>query len=751
MSETQINLSTQAQDLTLIDSKIAYHTITLDKLATIGDGEIIVGAVTTGYPTAVTASGDITVSNTGVMTVSSAAITGSKIASATITSSNIASATITGSNIASSTITNTNLSSGDFSAITGIGIQDQALNMNSHKINNVTDPSSAQDAATKHYVDTTTTTSTLASGDIFVGNGSNVATAVAMTGDVHIDNTGDTTIQANAITDSKVSATAAINITKLNTGTNAQIIISNGTTNSWETISGDVTLSNAGVTAIGSGVITNSEINASANIALSKLADGSAILLSDTSATIQNGVRYTYSTAQTFVNPGDLIDKAYVDATASGLNVKAAVRLATTTGLTATYNNGVSGVGATLTATSNGLLFVDGFPVATSDRILVKNQVDIPLTITSVTTGVLNVSSNTGVLAGDPIGQALKLNITSVSGDGVTLNLTSSTGVTVGDTITQGATSSVVVTIPGGTSITVVSNVGFTAAAATDTTQFNYYNTYVTSTSGSTIINVTSSTGFYAGSATDIKAATNGIYVVTQTGSASLPYILTRSTDFNGSIGSVIVAGDFVFVSIGTVNGSTGWVANTQPPYTDVVWGVTEIDWLQFSAAGVVTAGAGLTQVGSVINVVSANGGIVVNAHNIALTLADSTLSISSSGLSLAALPSGDILVGNGSNVATAVTMSGAVTIDNTGLTTISSSYPTYSSFVTREVPTGSINNSNVTYTLANTPKLGSECVYLNGLLQNVGAGNDYTISGAVITFNQAPETGSDLLVNYQK
>jgi hypothetical protein len=41
--------------------------------------------------------------------------------------------------------------------ITALGTQAQALNMNSHQINNVSDPSSAQDAATKNYVDTIAT------------------------------------------------------------------------------------------------------------------------------------------------------------------------------------------------------------------------------------------------------------------------------------------------------------------------------------------------------------------------------------------------------------------------------------------------------------------------------------------------------------------------------------------------------------------------------------------------------------------
>ncbi len=42
------------------------------------------------------------------------------------------------------------------STLTSLGLQVQALDMNSHKINNVTDPSSAQDAATKNYVDNAT-------------------------------------------------------------------------------------------------------------------------------------------------------------------------------------------------------------------------------------------------------------------------------------------------------------------------------------------------------------------------------------------------------------------------------------------------------------------------------------------------------------------------------------------------------------------------------------------------------------------
>lgn len=70
-------------------------------------------------------------------------------------------------------------------------------------------------------------------------------------------------------------------------------------------------------------------------------------------------------------------------------------------------------------------------------------------------------------------------------------------------------------------------------------------------------------------------------------------------------------------------------------------------------------------------------------------------------------------------------------------------------SLVTRETPTGTINGSNTAFTLADTPSSGSERVYLNGVLQNQGASNDYTISGNTITFITAPLTGDILLVDY--
>ena len=67
-------------------------------------------------------------------------------------------------------------------------------------------------------------------------------------------------------------------------------------------------------------------------------------------------------------------NKTYVDSLVSGLHWKDAARVATTADLAATYNNGSSGVGATLTANANGAITIDGVSLSVNDRVLVKSQ-----------------------------------------------------------------------------------------------------------------------------------------------------------------------------------------------------------------------------------------------------------------------------------------------------------------------------------------------------------------------------------------
>jgi len=63
----------------------------------------------------------------------------------------------------------------------------------------------------------------LTSAQIIVGNGSNVPTAVAVTGDIGINNAGLTSITAGAIVNADVSSTAAITGSKITTGTTSAV------------------------------------------------------------------------------------------------------------------------------------------------------------------------------------------------------------------------------------------------------------------------------------------------------------------------------------------------------------------------------------------------------------------------------------------------------------------------------------------------------------------------------------------------
>lgn len=74
-----------------------------------------------------------------------------------------------------------------------------------------------------------------------------------------------------------------------------------------------------------------------------------------------------------------------------------------------------------------------------------------------------------------------------------------------------------------------------------------------------------------------------------------------------------------------------------------------------------------------------------------------------------------------------------------------------FAAFADRATPSGTKNGSNVIFTLAHTPVSGSEHLYLNGVLQEPGAGNDYTISGATITMAVAPQSTDKLIVSYRR
>lgn len=114
---------------------------------------------------------------------------------------------------------------------------------------------------------------TLQDGDIFVGNAANIATGVTPSGDITLSNTGVFAIAAGVIVNADINASAAIAFSKLAALPSGELLIgSAGNVPTAVAMTGDIAITNTGVTSIQAGAIVNADINAAAGIAFSKLA-----------------------------------------------------------------------------------------------------------------------------------------------------------------------------------------------------------------------------------------------------------------------------------------------------------------------------------------------------------------------------------------------------------------------------------------------------------------------------------------------
>jgi hypothetical protein len=103
-----------------------------------------------------------------------------------------------------------------------------------------------------------------------------------------------------------------------------------------------------------------------------------------------------------------------------------------------------------------------------------------------------------------------------------------------------------------------------------------------------------------------VTASENGIYTVNATGAP------TRATDFDSN--AEVTPGAFTFVEEGATNADSGWVLTNNGT---INVGVTGLTFAQFSGAGQITAGAGLTKTGNTIDAVGTSNRITVNADSI--------------------------------------------------------------------------------------------------------------------------------------
>lgn len=123
-----------------------------------------------------------------------------------------------------------------------------------------------------------------------------------------------------------------------------------------------------------------------------------------------------------------------------------------------------------------------------------------------------------------------------------------------------------------------------------------------------------------------VAALQNGIYTVTAVGNAGAVFVLTRATDYDTS--AEIFAGTYAYITEGTVNGSGGFIQTATGALTI---GTDSINFTQFTGAGEITAGTGLSKSGNTLSlttpVTAANGGTgvsnagtITNASNTTIT-----------------------------------------------------------------------------------------------------------------------------------
>ena len=125
-------------------------------------------------------------------------------------------------------------------------------------------------------------------------------------------------------------------------------------------------------------------------------------------------------------------------------------------------------------------------------------------------------------------------------------------------------------------------------------------------TNGSTIDGVTVATGNRVLLKDQSDASENGIYAVVASGAAS------RTVDANTD--TLVTSGMYTYVAEGTAGNSIGFVLTTADPIT---LDTTNLTFTQFSSAGAIAAGTGMTKTSNTLDVIGTSGRIVANVNSI--------------------------------------------------------------------------------------------------------------------------------------
>jgi hypothetical protein len=159
----------------------------------------------------------------------------------------------------------------------------------------------------------------------------------------------------------------------------------------------------------------------------------------------------------------------------------------------------------------------------------------------------------------------------------------------------------------------------------------------------------------------------NGIYTVTNAGSVSAAYILSRAVDAN--TGAKLTGGAFFFVEEGSNNSDNGYVTTHNGTPT---LGTSDITFAQFSGAGQISAGAGLTKVGNQIDVSVDDSSIQITTDALNVkALGITNAMIANASIDLTAKVTGILPVLNGGTGVSALTSYRLLMASGTGELTV--------------------------------------------------------------------------------
>lgn len=236
---------------------------------------------------------------------------------------------------------------------------------------------------------------------------------------------------------------------------------------------------------------------------------------------------------------------------------------------------------------------------------------------------------------------------------------------------------------------------------------------------------------------TSTNAPYNGIYEVTDTGDGSSPWELTRTADANSN--AEVTAGMFTFVEEGTTNADSGWVLTTN---NSITLGTTALAFAQFSGAGSISAGDGLSKTGNTLNVGGTSDRITVNSDTVDIA---ATYAGQSSITTLGTITTG---VWNGTDVAVADGGTGASTASDarTNLGATSAGFTTGTPVLARVAAQTVGNSTDLSFSI--THNFGTRDVlvqvYDMATYDTVIADTVRTSTNAVtVSFSTAPATNA--------